>query len=145
MHLQNYFSRLSFFLWRSADRALNPNFMLVLFFFPEVLKSSTPFVQIQITLLLIVSLVHTFWNLLSSLLLFVLTQPKNPRIDRLPKHNLLEFSRDHDASFALPNKWWLANWKWYHYVVRKLKKKKISNKGLHKQSFVDLRDWKTET
>ena len=33
MHLQNYFSRLSFFLWRSADRALNPNFMLVLFFF----------------------------------------------------------------------------------------------------------------
>lgn len=128
MHLQNYFSRLSFFLWRSADRALNPNFMLVLFFFPEVLKSSTPFVQIQITLLLIVSLVHTFWNLLSSLLLFVLTQPKNPRIVRLPKHNLLEFSRDHDASFALPNKWWLANWKWYHYVVRKLKKKKFQIK-----------------
>lgn len=128
MHLQNYFSRLSFFLWRSADRALNPNFMLVLFFFPEVLKSSTPFVQIQITLLLIVSLVHTFWNLLSSLLLFVLTQPKNPRIVRLPKHNLLEFSRDHDASFALPNKWWLANWKWYHYVVRKLKKKKFQTK-----------------
>lgn len=128
MHLQNYFSRLSFFLWRSADLALNPNFMLVLFFFPEVLKSSTPFVQIQITLLLIVSLVHTFWNLLSSLLLFVLTQPKNPRIVRLPKHNLLEFSRDHDASFALPNKWWLANWKWYHYVVRKLKKKKFQIK-----------------
>lgn len=128
MHLQNYFSRLSFFLWRSADRALNPNFMLVLFFFPEVLKSSTPFVQIQITLLLIVSLVHTFWNLLSSLLLFVLTQPKNPRIVRLPKHNLLEFSRDHDASFALPNKWGLANWKWYHYVVRKLKKKKFQTK-----------------
>lgn len=128
MHLQNYFSRLSFFLWRSADRALNPNFMLVLFFFPEVLKSSTPFVQIQITLLLIVSLVHTFWNLLSSLLLFVLTQPKNPRIVRLPKHNLLEFSRDHDASFALPNKWWLANWKWYHYVVRKLKKKIFQTK-----------------
>lgn len=128
MHLQNYFSRLSFFLWRSADRAFNPNFMLVLFFFPEVLKSSTPFVQIQITLLLIVSLVHTFWNLLSSLLLFVLTQPKNPRIVRLPKHNLLEFSRDHDASFALPNKWWLANWKWYHYVVRKLKKKKFQTK-----------------
>lgn len=128
MHLQNYFSRLSFFLWRSADLALNPNFMLVLFFFPEVLKSSTPFVQIQITLLLIVSLVHTFWNLLSSLLLFVLTQPKNPRIVRLPKHNLLEFSRDHDASFALPNKWWLANWKWYHYVVRKLKKKKFQTK-----------------
>lgn len=128
MHLQNYFSRLSFFLWRSADRALNPNFMLVLFFFPEVLKSSTPFVQIQITLLLIVSLVHTFWNLLSSLLLFVQTQPKNPRIVRLPKHNLLEFSRDHDASFALPNKWWLANWKWYHYVVRKLKKKKFQTK-----------------
>lgn len=128
MHLQNYFSRLSFFLWRSADRALNPNFMFVLFFFPEVLKSSTPFVQIQITLLLIVSLVHTFWNLLSSLLLFVLTQPKNPRIVRLPKHNLLEFSRDHDASFALPNKWWLANWKWYHYVVRKLKKKKFQTK-----------------
>ena len=128
MHLQNYFSRLSFFLWRSADRALNPNFMLVLFFFPEVLKSSTPFVQIQITLLLIVSLVHTFWNLLSSLLLFVLTQPKNPRIVRLPKHNLLEFSRDHDASFALPNKWWLANWKWYHYVVGKLKKKKFQIK-----------------
>lgn len=128
MHLQNYFSRLSFFLWRSADRALNPNFMLVLFFFPEVLKSSTPFVQIQITLLLIVSLVHTFWNLLSSLLLFVLTQPKNPRIVRLPKHNLLEFSRDHDTSFALPNKWWLANWKWYHYVVRKLKKKKFQTK-----------------
>lgn len=128
MHLQNYFSRLSFFLWRSADRAFNPNFMLVLFFFPEVLKSSTPFVQIQITLLLIVSLVHTFWNLLSSLLLFVQTQPKNPRIVRLPKHNLLEFSRDHDASFALPNKWWLANWKWYHYVVRKLKKKKFQTK-----------------
>ena len=86
--------------------------MLVLFFFPEVLKSSTPLVQIQITLLLIVSLVHTFLkspffssSLVPSLLLFVLTQLKNPRIVRLPKHNLLEFSRDHDASFALPNKW----------------------------------------
>lgn len=135
MHLQNYFSRLSFFLWRSADRALNPNFMLVLFFFPEVLKSSTPFVQIQITLLLIVSLVHTFLkspffssSFVPSLLFFSLKQPKNPRIVRLPKHNLLEFSRDHDASFALPNKWWLANWKWYHYVVRKLKKKKFQIK-----------------